>query len=94
MRLVVVGYADFASDVYLDLLGNRDLVLNAVAWTAGEEALVGPHEERTPEILRPLSPLVLSEREARTMLVLAAAVEPGLVLALGLLIALVRRRRG
>ena len=93
-RLVVVGDADFASDAYLDLLGNRDLALNAVAWAAGEEALVGPHEERTPEILRPLSPLVLSERQARTMLVLAAAVEPGLVLALGLVIAVVRRRRG
>jgi hypothetical protein len=93
-RLVVVGDVDFASDAYLDLLGNRDLALNAVAWAAGEEALVGPHEQRPPEILRPLSPLVLSERQARTMLVAAAVVEPGLVLMVGLVIAAVRRRRG
>ncbi|HLK13011.1 MAG TPA: GldG family protein [Candidatus Binatia bacterium] len=93
-RLVVVGDADFASDAYLDLLGNRDLAINAVAWVAAEEALVGPHEERTPEVLRPLSPLVLSERQARTILLAAAIGEPGLVLALGLGIAAVRRRRG
>ncbi len=31
-RLVVVGDADFASDAYLDLLGNRDVAMNAVAW--------------------------------------------------------------
>src|SRR5439155_1456800 len=35
-RLVVAGDADFASDAYLDLLGNRDLALNAIAWVAGE----------------------------------------------------------
>jgi hypothetical protein len=31
-RLVVVGDADFASDAYIDLLGNRTLAMNAVAW--------------------------------------------------------------
>src|SRR5262249_56451613 len=58
-RLVVVGDADFASDAYLDLLGNRDLALNAMAWVAGEEALTGSRKKSVPEVIRPLSPLVL-----------------------------------
>ena len=67
-RLVVVGDADFASDAYLDLLGNRDLALNAVAWLAGEEALGGRAAEAdVPEIMRPLSPLVLTEPQARAI---------------------------
>ena len=92
-RLVVAGDADFASDAYLDLLGNRDLALNAVAWVAGEEALAGERPKRLPEVERPLSPLVLTARDARAIFVAGAVVEPGLVLVAGLVIA-VRRRRG
>src|SRR5262249_42748114 len=40
-RLVVVGDSDFASDAYLDVLGNRDVALNAVAWAPGEGELAG-----------------------------------------------------
>ena len=47
-RLVVVGDADFASDAYVDLLGNRDLALNAVAWLAGEEELTGVRSKQSP----------------------------------------------
>jgi ABC-type uncharacterized transport system involved in gliding motility auxiliary subunit len=93
-RLVVVGDADFASDAYIDLLGNRELVLNAVAWLTEEPGLAGERPTRVPEIVRPLSPLVLTEAQARAMLLGTSVVEPGLVLLVGAVIVGVRRRRG
>jgi len=93
-RLVVVGDADFASDAYLDLLGNRDLALNAVAWVAGEEALAGERTKRVPEVLRPLSPLVLTDRQARTVFLVSVALVPGLVLVPGVVFVGLWRRRG
>lgn len=93
-RLVVIGDADFASDAYLDLLGNRDLALNAVAWVAGEEALSGGRTKSIPEITRPLSPLVLTAPQARTIFLSAVVVEPALVLLVGAAVVGLRRRRG
>jgi hypothetical protein len=93
-RLVVVGDADFASDAYLDLLGNRDLALNAAAWAAEEATLAGARPKTVPEVIRPLSPLVLTEPQARALLVGVAVVEPGLVLAAGAVLVGLRRRRG
>jgi len=93
-RLVVVGDADFASDAYLDLLGNRALALNAVAWLTEEPMLSGERPGRVDEVFRPLSPLVLSEAQARTLLLAVAVVQPGLVLALGTLVVGLRRRHG
>jgi ABC-type uncharacterized transport system involved in gliding motility auxiliary subunit len=91
-RLVVVGDADFASDAYLDLLGNRDLALNTVAWLTEEPAAAGSRSVAASEVFRPLSPLVLTESQARSLLVGVGVVEPGLVLLAGVLVAGVRRR--
>lgn len=93
-RLVVVGDADFASDGYLDLLGNRDLAMNAAAWVAKEEALAGARSETVPEVIRPLSPLVLTDRQARRLFLAAVVAEPGLMLAIGVAVFGVRRWRG
>jgi ABC-type uncharacterized transport system involved in gliding motility auxiliary subunit len=93
-RLVVVGDADFASDAYLDLLGNRDLVLNAVAWAGEEQALTGMRNKQVPEVLRPLSPLVLTEGQARAIFLAGVVVEPAAVLLLGLTLVGLRRRAG
>jgi ABC-type uncharacterized transport system involved in gliding motility auxiliary subunit len=93
-RLVVVGDADFASDAYIDLLGNRDLALNAVAWLTADTTLAGARTKRVHEILRPLSPLVLTETQARTLLFGVGVIEPGLVLLAGVFIVGARRRRG
>jgi hypothetical protein len=94
-RLVVIGDADFASDAYLDVLGNRNLALNAVAWVAGEAALSGGgRTKRVPEILRPLSPLVLTEPQARNVFAAAVIGEPAAVLLIGLVLVGLRRRGG
>jgi ABC-type uncharacterized transport system involved in gliding motility auxiliary subunit len=93
-RLVVVGDADFASDAYLDLLGNRDIVMNAVAWLAAAPPPPGPRSADVPEIQRPLSPLVLTTGQARRIFVAGVIAEPLLVLLTGLVVVGLRRRKG
>jgi hypothetical protein len=91
-RLVVIGDADFASDAYIDLLGNRDLVMNAAAWVAGDEARTGARKRAVPEIVRPLSPLVLTRPQARWIFLASVVAAPGLVLLTGVALVAVRRR--
>jgi hypothetical protein len=91
-RIVVVGDADFASNAYLDLLGNRDLALNAIAWLAEEPALAGERNVPVPEVARPLSPLVLTESQARSVLLGTAVLQPGLLLVVGVIVVALRRR--
>ncbi len=93
-RLIVIGDSDFATDGYLDLLGNRDIALNAFAWAGGDEALAGARPKSVPEVQRPLSPLVLTDAQARRLLTMVAVVQPGLVLVAGFVIVGLRRRRG
>jgi len=45
-RLIVFGDSDFASNQFIDLLGNRDLLVNAVNWLALEDTLIGVRPER------------------------------------------------
>ena len=93
-RLAVIGDSDFATDAYLDVLGNRDIALNAVAWTGGEETLAGERPKDIPEVQRPLSPLVLTEAQARRLLAAVAGVLPGIVLLAGIAVVTLRRRMG
>ena len=93
-RVVVIGDADFASDAYLDLLGNRDVALNAIAWLAGEAALSGQRPAHVPEIFRPLSPLVVTDQQARWILLASTVVQPGIVVLIGLVVVFLRRRNG
>jgi hypothetical protein len=93
-RLVVVGDADFASDAYVDLLGNGQLVLNAIAWLAGEPSLTGERTREIPEVERPLSPLVVTADQARRLFLTIVVALPGAVLVAGALVVWRRRRRG
>lgn len=93
-RLVVTGDADFASDAYYDMLGNANLVLNAIAWLAREDTLAGEHDQEAPEVQRPLSTLVLTEDRSRALVLSMVIVQPLLVLALGAVVVGWRRWRG
>ncbi len=39
-RMVVIGTSEFVTNAYLNLDGNRDLLLNALGWLAREEQLI------------------------------------------------------
>jgi hypothetical protein len=93
-RLVAIGDADFATDPYVDLLGNRDLVLNAIAWLGEERVVAGERGRRVTEVFRPLSPLVLTESQSRLLFIGVALVQPVLVALVGLVVVGRRRRAG
>ena len=93
-RLVVVGDSDFAANSMLGLLGNRDLVLNAVGWSVSAGELVAARPPSEVMALRPLSPLVLTTRTGHAIFLALVILEPALVLAIGTTIALRRRWRG
>jgi ABC-type uncharacterized transport system involved in gliding motility auxiliary subunit len=86
-RIVVFGDSDFASNAYLDLSGNRDLILNALGWLAEEEDLIAVRPKD------PVSqPVVLNMRQGRTVFWLPVIVMPALVGCAGAIV-LIRRRR-
>jgi len=86
-RVVVTGTDAWLTNGFLDHLGNRRLLLNAVSWLAQEEPLVAATSR--PSLSRPL-PLT-AERRARILIVTVGLV-PGAIVGTGLLVALLRRR--
>ncbi|MBI3303350.1 MAG: Gldg family protein [Deltaproteobacteria bacterium] len=91
-RIVVYGDSDFASNARLSLLGNKDLFLNTVQWLAGEEQLI-TQRPKDEEVAPKLSNVYLTARESRILFWLAAVVEPSLVLVIGAVVAVYRRRK-
>ncbi len=86
-RLVVFGDSDFASNAYLGLSGNRDLILNTIGWLAEEEDLIAVRAKD------PLSqPVVLNMRQGRTVFWLPVVGLPAIVGCIGVFV-LVHRRR-
>jgi hypothetical protein len=88
LRAVVMGDADFFSNGYLQLLGNRDFFLSAVSWLAErDDRLV--IRTRTREGSR----LDLTEAQVGLLKFLAIDVVPLLLLLVGLSVWLARRER-
>jgi hypothetical protein len=79
-RVVVIGDADFATNLHLDLLGNRELLAAAASLAARGTARAERRPERAGDTT--FSPLVLSERDMRLILG-AAVLLPALVFASG-----------
>jgi hypothetical protein len=85
-RIVVFGDVDFASNGFISVSGNRDLILNAVSWLAEREELIGIRPRETES-----TPLMLTAQAARSIFFLTVLVLPGTVLLLGIGIWLRRR---
>jgi gliding motility-associatede transport system auxiliary component len=91
-RLVVVGDADFPSDSYLALLGNKDLLVNTIGWLVADRATgARPHEEASK--LGPMSPVYVSDEQSRVILATAVVLQPLVFLVAGVVVVVVRRRR-
>jgi len=88
---VVFGDSDFASNFYLNLLGNRDLFLSTVAVLAAEPELVAVRKKGMTR--GTLSPIVLTAEQGRIIFWTVVITEPALFLLLGIVVALRRRRR-
>jgi len=90
-RLLVYGDADFASNLLLDYLGNRDLLLNSINWLAGEETMLG---SRPPTQAPGINQLFISASQGERVFWLGTVALPSSILVLGLGGVALRQRRG
>ena len=88
-RVVVIGDADFATNLHLGVLGNRDLLLTAAELVARADALAAARPAAPPG--GTFSPLTLTAREAR-LVFWGAVVAPSALMGAAAL-AMARRRR-
>jgi gliding motility-associatede transport system auxiliary component len=90
-RMVVFGDADFASNLYLNLLGNKDLFMSTIGVLSEDEQLIAMRRKGLPS--SSLSPVALTAEQGRLIFWIAVVVEPAGFAALGLVITWRRRRR-
>ena len=86
-RMVVVGDSDFAANAYLNLSGNRDLLLNAAAWLAGDELAIAIRPRA-----REITPLYLKETDQQFLFYAPVLGFPFVFLAAGTGVFFWRRR--
>lgn len=89
-QLMVFGDSDFASNFYLNLLGNKDLILSAVAVLAEDPALIAVRRKGMPS--GTLSPISLTAAQGDTIRWVAVVDLPAFCLVVGAAVALRRRR--
>jgi hypothetical protein len=86
--IVAFGDSEFASNRFLDYLGNRDLLVNSVNWLAREERLISTRAKRkTPG----KNVFFVSEAEMRELFRAAVIVQPGLFILVGTLVFVYRK---
>jgi gliding motility-associatede transport system auxiliary component len=87
-RIIVFSDADFASNEFIEMLGNRDLVVNSVNWLALEDTLIGVRPERR---IAGKEEFYLSSRQNYALFMLGVVILPSVFVALGSVV-FVRRR--
>ncbi|MCD6574243.1 GldG family protein [Candidatus Aerophobetes bacterium] len=88
-KLVVYGDSDFASNDYLEVSGNKDLILNTIGWLAEEESLIS---------IRPrewgYTPIILSEKQSKILFWISVIILPLLVAGIGIGVLTYRKWKG
>jgi ABC-type uncharacterized transport system involved in gliding motility auxiliary subunit len=87
-RIVAFGDSDFAANQFFEMLGNRDLAMNAVNELAGDEILIASRERINQSAG---AAFYVSDQQSRRAFTLAVMVEPALLFAIGMAV-FVRRR--
>jgi ABC-type uncharacterized transport system involved in gliding motility auxiliary subunit len=91
-RMIVFGDSDFASNLYLNLLGNKDLFMSSVGVLTEDEELIAMRRKGLPH--SSMSPIFLTARQGRLIFWVVVVAEPTSFAVLGILITWRRRRRG
>lgn len=87
-RLLVAGDHEFANNRFLGVLGNRDLFLNAVNWLAQDEGKISIRPRQ-----RGASRLLMTEGQANFVKFFSIDIVPMVLLAVGVAVWHVRRRK-
>lgn len=91
-RMIVFGDSDFASNLYLNLLGNKDLFMSSIGVLTEDDELIAMRRKGLPH--SSISPVFLTAWQGRLIFWIAVVAEPAGFMLLGMLIAWRRRRRG
>jgi ABC-type uncharacterized transport system involved in gliding motility auxiliary subunit len=86
-RLVVFGDSDFASNAYLNLAGNKDLMLNTIGWLAEEEDLIAVRAKDQVS-----QPVILNVRQGRVVFWLPVIGLPAVFAVIGIIVLVAKRR--
>ncbi|WP_447603001.1 GldG family protein [Nitrospira sp. Nam80] len=87
-RMIIVGDSDYLTNTYLNFSGNRDLFLNMLNWLMqGLDSFT----IRPPDVK--VSPIILSEQQARVLFVLPVVALPLCIAAAGWTVSRYRRTR-
>jgi len=90
-RLVVIGDVDFSTDKYFNQFGNGDFIMNSIDWAAVQENLINLTTK--PATTRQLANPLL-DYQIGLLLLLLVFIIPGLVIVMGIIVWVQRRRRG
>ncbi len=77
-QIVVFGDSDFATNNYLDSVGNKDLVLNTISWLAQEKEMISI---RPKEVIA--TQLMLTPKQENTLFYITVVAIPALLLSSG-----------
>lgn len=91
IRLIAFGDSDFATNFYLNLLGNRDVFMSTVAVLTEDPALIA---ERHKGMTRgTMSPIALTATEGRVIFWSGVVLQPLAFVLIGIAVAYARRRQ-
>lgn len=90
-QMLVFGDADFASNLYLNVLGNKDLILSCLGALAEDPDLISVRRKNLPP--SSLSAIYLTGDQGKTIFWIAVVILPGFFALLGILITWRRRYR-
>jgi len=90
-RMIVFGDSDFASNLYLNLLGNKDLFMSSLGVLSEDQELIAVRHKGLPR--SSLSPISLTAAQGRLLFWIAVVISPGSVAAVGFFITWQRRRQ-
>ncbi|MBW1855898.1 MAG: GldG family protein [Deltaproteobacteria bacterium] len=91
-KVIVYGDSDFADNLYINILGNRDLFMNSVNWLAEEGDLISLRPKTKEEL--PVSTVFLTVLQRKIVFWSSVVVLPGLVLMIGVVIYVRRKITG
>jgi ABC-type uncharacterized transport system involved in gliding motility auxiliary subunit len=90
-QMIVFGDSDFASNLYLNLLGNKDLFMSSIGLLAEDPELVVVRRKGLPR--SSLSPVSLTAEQGRLIFWFAVILAPAAFAAAGVLITWLRQHR-
>jgi ABC-type uncharacterized transport system involved in gliding motility auxiliary subunit len=86
--LIAMGNSAFATNHYLNVLGNKDFFLNTVNWLAEKSGMLSA---RSKSGVAPVSMFFLTELQSKLVFWSAVMIEPSLVLLVGIMVIAWRR---